>query len=186
MKGDPGEPGARGEQGDKGDPGELPIVRAWQPDEISYHGDVVCCDGSTYQARKDTAQKPPHSDWACLAEKGRDAAFPTVKGTHRDGEDYALLDIVALNGSSFIARRDHPGPCPGDGWQLIASAGRPGKPGIRGEQGERGERGPSGPTIIGWKVDRASYMATPIMSDNGDAEPLNLRPLFEQFDNEAR
>ena len=43
-------------------------------------------------------------------------------------------DVVALNGGSFIARKDVPGPCPGPGWQLIASQGR------RGAAGEKRAR----------------------------------------------
>jgi hypothetical protein len=68
--------------------------------------------------------------------------MPKISGTYREGESYVFLNIVALNGSSFIARRDDPGSCPGDGWQLIASAGKPGLKGKRGEPGPRGERGP--------------------------------------------
>jgi hypothetical protein len=102
------------------------------------------------------------------------------------------MNIVALNGSSFLARVDDPGPCPGEGWQLIASAGKQGKPGPKGDPGEpgaRGERGLPGqpaPTVLGWKIDRASYSVTLIMSDNSEVEPLPLRALFEQFDSEAR
>ena len=102
------------------------------------------------------------------------------------------MNIVALNGSSFIARADNPGPCPGDGWQLIASAGRPGKPGPKGDRGEagaRGERGlpgPSGPTILAWKIDRENYTLQPIMSDGSEVEPAPIRGLFEQFHSEAR
>jgi hypothetical protein len=107
---------------------------------------------------------------------------------------YGFLDIVALGGSSFIAKMEEPGPCPGQGWQLIASAGKPGKPGIRGERGEVGAsglRGPGGPagkdaaTIVSWKLDRAAYTVTPIMSDASEMEPLNLRNLFEQYDEES-
>jgi hypothetical protein len=32
-----------------------------------------------------------------------------------------------------------------------------------------------------WKIDRASYVATPVMSDGCDGPPLELRGLFEQF-----
>jgi hypothetical protein len=144
--------------------------------------------GSTYQACCDTARTPPHEDWELIAAKGRDAAMPKIMGTHREGEAYSFLNIVALNGSSFIARADDPGPCPGEGWQLIASAGRQGKPGLKGDPGEtgsRGERGLPAPAILGWKIDRGNYSATPIMADNSEAEPLLLRPLFEQFDTEA-
>jgi hypothetical protein len=147
--------------------------------------------GSTYQARCDTARAPPHEDWACIAARGSDAVMPKIVGTYREGEPYFAMNIVALNGSSFIARVDDPGECPGPGWQLIASAGKQGKPGPKGEpgdpgpRGERGNAGASAPTILGWKIDRASYTAAPIMSDNSEVEPLQLRPLFDQFHDEA-
>ena len=60
-----------------------------------------------------------------------------------DKETYKALDIVALNGGSFIAKKDNPGPCPGAGWQLIASQGK------RGDKGERGLQGiPGVPVFI--------------------------------------
>jgi hypothetical protein len=39
----------------------------------------------------------------------------------------------------------------------------------------------SGATISGWKIDRTSYVATPVMSDGSEGPPLELRGLFEQF-----
>ena len=137
------------------------------------------------------AGAPPHADWICIAARGKDAVMPKIVGTYREGEPYRAMNIVALGGSSFMARADDPGPCPGDGWQLIASAGKQGKPGLpgdRGETGTRGERGLPGiaPVILGWKIDRAAYTATPIMSDGSEVEPLQLRGLFEQFHDEAR
>jgi hypothetical protein len=112
-----------------------------------------------------------------------------VRGTFDQAAVYRHLDIVALGGSSFIARRDQPGPCPGEGWQLIASAGKPGKPGPKGEPGGAGaggEPGAAAPTIVGWKIDRKAYAATPILSDRSETPPLELRGLFEQFHTEAR
>jgi hypothetical protein len=169
-----GKEGPRGERGEKGEPGELPIVRAWMEDEISYAGDIVSCDGGTWQARKDTSKRPPHADWKPLALPGRDATSPTIRGTYGEDETYRHLDIVALNGSSFVARHDQPGPCPGEGWQLIASAGRVGKPGIRGEKGDKGERGEVGPRIVGCEINRASYALTRSLAGVSQA-PL---PLF--------
>ena len=69
---------------------------------VSYEAEFVCYDGSLYQALKDTAQVPGGSDWICLAVAGRDAITPQVRGTYKDGEQYKKLDIVALNGASFI------------------------------------------------------------------------------------
>ena len=148
--------------------------------------------GSTYQARCDTARTPPHEDWALIAAQA--AAMPRCRRSWAPtakAETIRFLNIVALGGSSFIARTDDPGPCPGEGWQLIASAGKQGKPGPKGDPGEAGARGERGLPAAsadrpGWKIDRANYSATPIMSDNSEVEPLQLRALFEQFDSEAR
>jgi hypothetical protein len=43
----------------------------------------------------------------------------------------------------------------------------------------------SGVTIRDWKIDRARYVATPVMSDGREGPPLELRGLFEQFLHEA-
>jgi hypothetical protein len=75
----------------------------------------------------------------------------------------------------------------GSGWQLLAAAGGDGRDGATGPRGERGERGSIGPrgepapTITGWRVDRASYTAVPLLSDGSEGAPLELRGLFEQF-----
>ena len=112
-----------------------------------------------------------------------------MRGTFNQTADYCHLDVVALNGGSFVALKDKPGPCPGSGWQLIASQG---KRGVAGEKGERGSPGPkgdvgaSGATIRDWKIDRARYLATPVMSDGSDGPQLELRGLFEQFFSEVR
>jgi hypothetical protein len=39
--------------------------------------------------------------------------------------------------------------------------------------------------IVGWKIDRAAYTAVPIMSDGSSGPPLNLRGLFEQFQDDV-
>ena len=157
---------------------------------VHYCGDVVMCDGGTWQAKRDTARAPPHEDWACLAQAGRNAVSPKIKGTYREDQAYTYLDIVALNGSSFIAKCDEPGMCPGEGWQVIASAGKQGKPGVKGDKGDRGDHGHHGVTTIetrafkGWIIDRERYIVTPILADGSKGEPLNLHSLFEQYDND--
>jgi hypothetical protein len=186
MMGPPGPAGPRGEQGP---PGKLPLVKLWAPETVFYTGDVVACDGGMFQARRDTGQPPSHADWRCLAASGRDGNSIAVRGTFDEAADYQRLDIVALNGGSFIALKDAPGPCPGSGWQLLAG---PGKRGAAGEKGERGSSGPqgdpgsSGATIRDWKIDRARYVATPVMSDGSEGPRLELRGLFEQFVLEVR
>jgi hypothetical protein len=156
------------------------MVRAWAEDEITYAGNVVSHDGGTWQAQKDTAQKPPHRDWLPIALGGRSAVSPVVRGTFDISQSYDALNIVALNGSSFIARWNDPGECPGDGWQLIASCGKAGKPGPKGDRGERGERGLPGPSVLRGEIDRESYTLKLIMSD-GRELPILCRDLFIQY-----
>jgi hypothetical protein len=130
LQGEPGIPGTPGEKGDKGDPGppgQLPIATAFVPDTVHYAGDAVTHAGALWQATKDTGRAPPHADWICLAAAGQDGITPTIRGTYDPAGIYARLDIVALNGSSFIARKDQPGPCPGEDWQLIVSVGKQGR-----------------------------------------------------------
>jgi hypothetical protein len=106
-----------------------------------------------------------------------DQALATkVRGTYQAGTNYARGDMVVLDGGSFIARKDNPGKCPGDGWQLFA------KQGARGIAGPPGERGPSGRSIVSWKVDRQHFLVIPIMSDGKEGPALELRALFEPED----
>src|SRR5262249_4716123 len=141
--------------------------------------------GLGYQATRDSRQPPSHADWICLATADRDGNSITVRGRFNETVEYRCLDVVALNGGCFIARKDAPGPCPGSGWQLLASQGKRGVAGARGERGPKGDPGLSGVTICDWKIDRARYVATPLMSDGREGPPLELRGLFEQFLTEA-
>jgi hypothetical protein len=109
MRGPPGPSGPRGEQGP---PGKLPHVKLWTPEIVYYEGDVVAYDGSTFQAKRDTGQPPSHADWICLAAAGHDGKSIAVRGTFDQSASYRRLDVVALNGGSFVALKDAPGPCP--------------------------------------------------------------------------
>jgi hypothetical protein len=178
MRGPPGPSGPRGEEGP---PGKLPIVKLWTPETVYYAGDVVAYDGGTFQAQRDTGQPPSHAHWICLAAAGRDGKTIAVRGTFDETAEYHRLDVVALNGGSFIALKDAPGLCPGSGWQLLASQGKRGFAGEKGERGSRGDAGASGVTIRDWKIDQEKYAATPLMSDGRDGPPLELLGLFQQF-----
>jgi len=127
-------------QGDPGPMGALPVVKAWE-DRVYYEGEVCEKDGSLFQARKDTGKEPDHEDWSCIVRKGKDGddgrSF-TIRGTWVVDGEYRELDVVALNGASFAARRDDPGACPGEGWQLMSTQGKPGKQGERGPKGDTG------------------------------------------------
>jgi Collagen triple helix repeat (20 copies) len=196
MDGLPGEQGARGEPGERGldglagppgdrgepgPPGKLPIVKAWT-DQVHYAGSVVTQDGATWQAQCDTGRSPPHEDWACLARSGRDgidgASFK-ICGTWSADKPYKGLDVVILNGGSFVAKRDDPGPCPGDGWQLMASQGKQGKPGERGASGQRGERGPPGPSVVGMSIDSEGLMT--LINSDGLVVTCDFYPILTKL-----
>jgi len=101
-----------------------------------------------------------------------------VTGTYDGSVKYRQLDVVALNGGSFVAKVDDPGVCPGPGWQLIACQGRAGRP---GPQGESGRNGRDAAAIKSWQIDHANYVVTPLMNDGTAGPPLYLRELFQRF-----
>jgi len=86
---------------------------------------------------------------------------------------YSALDVVALNGASFIARHDAPGMCPGEGWQMIASQGKRGQ---TGEKGDRGDRGPAGPAVTRIEVNDDALLT--ITSGDGTRTTCDLYPLL--------
>jgi len=102
-----------------------------------------------------------------------------VRGTYDPKSEYSANDIVALDGGTFVARKNNPGPCPGAGWQLLAKQGQ------RGIAGPPCERGPAGKSIVGWIVDRNCYRVTPKMSDGTLGSPLELGALFDQGEDDA-
>jgi hypothetical protein len=180
------QPGPEGPRGKDGEPGKLEAVRAWR-EGLHEEREVVTRDGRTFQALRDTSQEPPHDDWICIAERGRDGQGLRVRGTYEPGADYRAGDIVMRNSSSFVALVDNPpGDCPGEGWQLWAGAGKRGKDGLPGTRGERGLPGEPGAVQVGWRVDPRAYAAVPVMSDGSEGAPLVLRDLFEQFHAETR
>jgi hypothetical protein len=65
-------------------------------------------------------------------ERGMEGRSFTLCGLYNAEATYSALDVVSIEGGSFGAKHDDPGPCPGDGWTLIA---RQGKPGSRGRPG---------------------------------------------------
>lgn len=157
-----------------GKDGKLPKVRFWS-DAVHYEGDVVCHNGSTYQAAKDTAKEPPHDDWVCLAFRGRDGRGFNIRSTWEAGAEYDEMDIVQLNGASFAARKDNPGPCPGAGWQLIAMQGKQGKPG----QAVKGDRGLPGPAVAAITVNGAGLLA--VTNADGSLVTCDLYPLLSRI-----
>src|SRR5262249_43078660 len=108
-----------------------------------------------------------------------EALAQRIRGTFDPKAKYNLGDVVALDGASFIARKDNPGPCPGAGWQLMARQGQ------RGIAGPEGRRGPAGAVISGWILDRSNFRVTPRMSDGTLGPPLELRALFAPSEDNA-
>jgi hypothetical protein len=168
----------------------LPRVKIWREDTVSYEGDCVAFNGALFQAQCDTGKSPLFSKhWMCLATAGADGKPIRHRGEFQADVGYCEHDAVLVDDSSFVALRDDPGPCPGRGWHLLAAAGRDGKQGATGPQGERGLIGPRGepaPTITSWRVDRASYTVTPLLSNGLECAALALRGLFEQFIADAK
>src|SRR5215468_883302 len=103
---------------------EFPSVKAWEPDVVFHENDVVTFAGSTYQALRDTARVPTTQDWRCLAAGGSDGRGFVVRGTYDSNAEYRCLDVAMVGGSSFVALKNAPGPCPGDDWQLLLHAAR--------------------------------------------------------------
>jgi hypothetical protein len=56
-------------------------------------------------------------------------------GTYEAGAAYAWGDVVSLEGGAFLAVKDDPGQCPGDGWRLVVKRGSRGAPGPAGQRG---------------------------------------------------
>jgi hypothetical protein len=143
-----------------------------------------------------------------LRGKGAPGAL-RPRGTYDAATPYLANDIAIINGSSFVALKDRPGPCPGDDWQLLASAGK------RGPRGERGLMGPAASRLLTFEFDlgkrafiarcadgtigfvvgldslfsdlhieRESYCVV-LKTIGGDELRFSLRPLFEQFQMET-
>jgi hypothetical protein len=150
---------------------------------VHYAADVVRHDGGLWQALCDTVHAPPRDDWICLARGGRDGITPNIRGTFDVYSKYRKLDIVAMDGASFVAKHDNPGICPGDGWQLMSKQGRQGRKGqsILGPRGAKGDKGEPGTSLHSWQLDRERYRISPLMSDGTVGPMMELRPLFEWF-----
>jgi hypothetical protein len=157
-----------------GKDGRLPVVKAWE-DRVYYEGEVCSHNGATYQASVDTGRAPPHADWTCIAAKGRDgidADQIELCGTFDAERDYRRLSVVMLNGASFIAKTDGPGPCPGEGWQLMAQQGKRGGPGLV-TKADRGTR-PAGMSITADGVLK-------LKMDDGSEVECDLYPLLSRL-----
>ena len=177
RNGQPGERGHDGPAGERGLPGPAGALRGVVPwaERIHYQGDLVAHLGSTWQAERDTAKEPGAADdWRAIATAGKPGASFTIRGTYRENESYKALDVVTLDHGWFVARRDHPGPIPGPGWQ----SGPVGKRGEKGEKGPKGDPGKPAPHWVGAKIEDKTLVA--VMSDGTLGPRVNLAAMFDE------
>jgi hypothetical protein len=163
--GQAGQGGAKGDQGDKGDTGEAGQAIPGPAGRDGIDGK----DGAPGDRGERGLPGDPGVDGRTLFN---------IRDTYDIAEKYLMGDVVTLNASWFVARKDEPGPCPGPDWKA-------GPSGRKGEPGPRGPRGETGPVIAAWDIDRKRFTASPVLTDGSKGPPLNLRELFEQFQAEA-
>jgi hypothetical protein len=111
---------------------------------------------------------------------GKDAYPGEARGLFDPAAEYLARDIVALNGSAFMARRDNPGECPGDGWMLLASRGKRGERGETGERGPEGKSGKDGAQPIALKFD-ADTMQFITVLDSGEMLEADFGPIADKI-----
>jgi len=176
--------GKDGERGSDGAPGKLPPVSGWQ-DRVHYEGEVVTWRGSLFQAMRDTGKDPGHDDWQCIVvagangNDGQDGRSFVIRGTWLEINEYRHMDVVALNGASFVAKRDNPGPCPGDGWQLMAAQGKRGAPGEAGRPGLRGERGEAAQALLSAAINDDGLLT--LIAGDGSRVECDLYPVLARL-----
>lgn len=178
---EPGPAGPIGERGEMGPAGTLPITTEWR-DAVHYAGAVVTHGGGTWQASRATGREPPHGDWICLAAPGA-AGEPGPAGANGRSMEfrgawaatsaYQAHDVAMVNGSSFVALRYYPGPCPGDGWRLLASAGAKGR---TGEPGQRGALAAPVPGVVAAAMDDTGLLT--LRNADGTEVHVDLVPLL--------
>jgi hypothetical protein len=103
--------------------------------------------------------------------KGTPNGALNPRGAFDSLEVYSALDVVMLNGSSWVAIKDNPGSLPGSGWRLLASAGARGQ---RGPAGRQGERGAAAPTWKGVSFDLKNRCFWTRMSDGSEGPQISL------------
>jgi hypothetical protein len=173
--------GADGAPGHEGAPGKLGEVKGWE-DRVYYQGEIVTLAGSTYQAVKDTGRAPPVDDWTLIAAGGTDGVDGRsfeIRGTWSEAAEYSALDVVMLNGASFVAKHDTPGICPGEGWQLMSMQGKTGKPGDRGAPGQKGDRGEPGQALVALDVSEEGILTA--VNGDGSVVTCDLYPLLSRI-----
>lgn len=112
--------------------------------------------------------------------QGADARSWRHRRLHDPAETYQRNDVVALNGSSWLAIAEEPGPLPGDGWVLLAKGmkGEKGERGVKGDKGDPGPEGPSGAAIASADIKDWTVI---LDRDDGSRITVDLYPLLQRF-----
>jgi hypothetical protein len=110
--------------------------------------------------------------------EGPPAYVGEAKGLFDPAAEYLARDVVALNGSAFMAKIDNPGECPGEGWMLLAQRGKRGDKGDRGERGTAGMNGKDGAQPVGLAIS-ADTMEFRMILDNGEECSADFYPIAQ-------
>jgi hypothetical protein len=147
QDGKAGPPGPQGSPGERGLPGEAVMGPAGEPGPPGPPG---------------AAGEP--------GVPGADGRSFAIRGTWTAKTEYRSLDVVMLNGASFVARADNPGPCPGEGWQMLSEKGR------AGERGQPGAKGLPGRGLAGATVNEQGLLT--LTHDDGSIITCDFYPLL--------
>lgn len=112
-------------------------------------------------------------------ERGTEGRTLAFRGHWKVTEAYEALDVVMLDGSSFVAVSDAPGACPGEDWRLLSPRGKAGPPGPAGPIGERGYPGPPGPLPQALVVDDEGMLT--LRYSDGTTLDCDLYPVLAKL-----
>jgi integrin beta 3 len=185
MPGEKGMPGERGEKGDKGDPGEpapdptedivAAALEKVREDRLELDEKLFAATrrferlSTELEERLANIKDGEPGPQGEPGPAGRDFTGE-ARGKYDNSETYLKFDRVAYNGSEWLARKDDPGPLPGEGWMLgvQGKAGRPGAPGV-GIQ----------------RATTKDYALVLEMTD-GKTMTIDLRGMFARYDEERQ
>jgi integrin beta 3 len=184
LPGERGEKGEPGQRGEKGDPGAVPeltddltaaVLDKTREDRLELDEKLFAATrrferlSTELEERlatvKDGEPGPPGPEGA----PGRDFTGE-ARGKYNNSETYLKFDRVAYNGSEWIARKDDPGPLPGEGWML----------GVQGKVGR--------PGVPGAGIQRAitKDYALVLETTDGKVLTIDMRGMFERYDEERQ